>query len=213
MTEKVETVEEEVKKPTTRRTVKKVVEKTPEQLENEKLKKELEEMKKLMAEQAKALEKKPEPKVATRLPNDYLVSVRSITTGRVNYLTREGIPYTWEAMGVVHDLPMSEIRFIRSAKPAFFTNGWLFIEDEEVVNELRLNDVYAPLIGNLDFEKLLIEQPIEKLEKLLTNAPKGVGVSIGYFALQLMREKKLADFNKINLIQKITGLDLKLYME
>lgn len=149
----------------------------------------------------------------TRLDNEHLVQVRSITTARLIYKTREGIPYVWSGFGEIHELPMSELRYMRAAQPAFFTKGWVFIEDEQVVKELRLDNLYSALTGNLDFENLILNKNEKELKKVLENAPKGVGVSIGHFALKLMREKKLSDYNKIGLIEDYTGLDLKLFMD
>lgn len=148
-----------------------------------------------------------------RLDNEHLVQVRSITTARLIYKTREGIPYVWSGFGEIHELPMSELRYMRAAQPAFFTKGWVFIEDEQVVQELRLDNLYSTLTGNLNFENLILNKDEKELKKVLENAPKGVGVSIGHFALKLMREKKLSDYNKIGLIEDYTGLDLKLFMD
>lgn len=200
----------------------KKAEKTVEELALELAKDLAKEMaKELMKEQNETIqelkselkEAKKAPRKQERLDGETYVPVRSMVTGKLGYKTREGIPYTWSEFGSVQELTVAELRFMRAAKPSYFTKGWIFIEDEEVVKELRLDDLYTEVAGNLDLESLILNKSEKEIERVIENSPKGIGTSIGHFALKLIREKKLSDYNKINTIQSLTGLQLKLYMD
>lgn len=204
------------------KTTPKKVEKTVEEMALELAKDLAKEMaKELMKEQNDTIQELKselkEAKNATRkqgrLDGDIYVPVRSMVTGKLGYKTRDGIPYTWHDFGTVQEMSVAELRIMRAAKPGYFTKGWLFLDDEELVKELRLDDLYREVAQNLNFEDLILNKSEKEIERVIENSPSGVGTSIGHFALKLIREKKLSDYNKINTIQRLTGLQLKLYMD
>ena len=82
--------------------------------------------------------------------------------------------------------------------------NYLYIEDEEALNELQLglSDLYS--LTRDDIEKILVEGSLEDLRYFLKKAPKG--------SIELMKEigveKRFADKEKNNLIMELTNYNI-----
>ena len=235
MTEKKETVEEvkETPKKTTtrRRTATKKVEKSPEELAREMAQEMAREMaadiaKEIAKEMVAGVEAKKEDEIkeirealkeakreARERPinGNVLVPVRSLAHGEFVHRTRDGIVYSWEDLGSIQELPMSEIRSIRNSKSGYFTKGYLVIEDEKVAKELNLHSLYEHIDSTEDLVGIL-KLPIEELESTLDSLPEGVVKSLGHYAAELIRKGELNNIKVIKLLQDKTMIDYKMVL-
>ncbi len=161
-------------------------------------------------------EKKKNKEVKTKQVRDLneMVLVRSAANTKIVYVSKKTMGYRvdWNKMGDTHYVALGELFSMKSNSPRYFRDGWLIIEDPEVIEYLGLVDEFKNIIDINNFDGIFDLSP-KKLKEKLTNIPKGMREQIGKRATELIKEEKLDSINKINVIKDVLNFDLDVVME
>lgn len=145
--------------------------------------------------------------------NSELIPVRSVTTGKVVYISkRTGLEYVWGSYGDIIDIEFGELRNMRSSSPRFLEDPLLVVEDDNVANQLRLTELYNKIIEDKEIEKFL-RQPSENIIQKLKDLPKGTKELISDLAVKKVKDGSLYDIRVIKVLEKHLGVELQTLVE
>lgn len=154
--------------------------------------------------------KAPERAKRAQIDPNALVPCRSTTHGELIYISkRSGERIIWEDYDDVQDITMGELKNLHASSPSFINDVLFVIDDEEVVDALKLTKLYETIfdIGNLeDF----FDKEYNELEKLLEKLPKGLQKTVASKAGEMVRNDKLDSRAKIKLIEEKLKVDLQI---
>jgi hypothetical protein len=153
---------------------------------------------------------KVEPKLQKKvqIDRDSLIACYNITSGNLIYISRKnGLQTVWSNYGDVEYIDFAELLTMKASQPKFLNEPWIFVEDEEVVNQLGLKEVYKNIIPVHevdDFFNLNVNQAREILPKL----PKGMKELISDKARKGIQNGELSNLQLIRLLEQELQLDL-----
>lgn len=117
-----------------------------------------------------------------------------------------GTVYRFENFGDVHDIPFSDLKDIVKNKPNFAKEGLYYIANKNAVKKLRLTKEYEHIISNDLFERLLDEKS-DVIIKAYENAPKLQQEQIVSMIDDRLANNKEVDGNVLVKIGKLCGRD------
>jgi hypothetical protein len=150
-------------------------------------------------------------KMRKDIPLNTMVACRNACKNRLVYISRRQMGYevTWENFGSTEWLELSELISLKNSYPRFFKDGWLIIEDPEIIEYLGIEKYYENIINIDDFESIFSVDPKE-LEEKLTELPSGFRDTVIEKARELIAEKKLDSMSRIEVIEKVFNVDLRI---
>ena len=150
----------------------------------------------------------PKPQKKQQIDRDSLISCYNLTSGKLTYISRKtGLQTVWSNYGDVEYIDFAELLTMKASQPKFLNEPWIFVEDEEVVNQLGLKEMYKniiPVDEVDDFFKLNVNKAREILPKL----PKGMKELIGEKARKGIQDGSLSNLQLIRLLEQELHLDL-----
>ena len=142
------------------------------------------------------------------LDRNMLVPVASFVVGTLIYKSdRTGAMYVFKEFGAEDEIELFELQAMRSAYPKFLTAPWLIILDDEVMEYLKLTDLYSKIVKPDQMDRFLKLRP-DKMRSILENAPKGFVDTVLAKVQILIKGNKFDSIERIRVIEDITGADL-----
>lgn len=139
-----------------------------------------------------------------------MIPCRSITVGQ---LFVEGAKtrtlYKWADYGYVEEMDYADLLYdIRSASNSYSNKPCFVIEDPELVSRFpKLEDVYATLYTNGDFEELL-SKDADTIQRIVPTLPKRAQESLKSYAATQIRNGQFDSMNKIRVLDEIFGTNM-----
>lgn len=95
------------------------------------------------------------------IPLDTQICCVSGVVGKLIYESKllQGRVYEWSGYGDEQYLDLAELQSMRNAYPAFFTQNWILIDDEEVLKFLRIASYYPHIRSIEDIEDVFDATP------------------------------------------------------
>lgn len=156
----------------------------------------------------KETEVKPQRKSKKQLDRDELVTCRNTRNGSLIYISKKtGIETVWEGFGATEELTIGELMTMKSSQPAFLKNGWLVIEDEDVLDYLKIKKIEDEYL-DLDDLDAFFEKNVDEMSKALDVFPQGIKETIATHARKLIEEEKLDSNRVIRLLEDKLKIDL-----
>ncbi len=204
------------KKPETVSTSTENVVKTQVEIENELLKTQLEEMKKMI----ESLKVAPAPSVTVQsdslfidesqvaIPANKLVSTMNMRSGSLN-LDANGKRILLRDFGSTQQISFEDLRAVYNTHPVIIEEGWLLIQNIEVVKALYLEDRYEKFVSKKFIEDI-ITLPANEIVTTLTNLTQSLRTTAIDIIIKGISEKnnKFSDLNKIQVISDYIGQDI-----
>lgn len=193
-----------------------IVEKTPTEIENELLKSQLEEMKKLI--ELKKDSEKQESKTPSdslfidesqiAIPSNKLISVMNMASGSLN-LDANGKRILLREFGTTQQISFEDLRAVYNTHPIIIEEGWLLIQSIEVVKALYLEERYENFKSKKFIEDI-ITLSAEEIIKTLDNLTPSLQTTAIDIIIKGLSEKnnKFSDLNKIQVISDFVGQDI-----
>lgn len=154
------------------------------------------------------VETKSVPLKKKQIDRDSLIACFNISSGNLIYVSRKtGLQTVWSNYGDVEYVDFAELLTMKASQPKFLNEPWLFVEDEEVVNQLGLKEVYKniiPVHEVNDFFNLTVDEAKNIIPKL----PKGTKELIGDKARKGVQDGSLNNLQLIRLLEQDLHLDL-----
>lgn len=141
--------------------------------------------------------------------NQY-ITVRNGYPGQLVYTSkRTGERFFWEHYGDEQDMTLMELRNARNTSKKFFDHNW-FVFDEEydwVIDFLGVRAFYNNII-NLEGIDALFKKTPKQIEKELAALTNGQKRTIGYRAMEMIRDKEIDSLAVIDVLEKGLGVAL-----
>lgn len=141
--------------------------------------------------------------------NQY-ITVRNGYPGQLVYTSkRTGEKFFWEHYGDEQDMQLMELRNARNTSKKFFDHNW-FVFDEEydwVIDFLGVRAFYNNII-NLEGIDALFKKTPKQIEKELATLTNGQKRTVGYRAMEMIRDKEIDSLAVIDVLEKGLGVAL-----
>lgn len=141
--------------------------------------------------------------------NQY-ITVRNGYPGQLVYTSkRTGERFFWEHYGDEQDMTLMELRNARNTSKKFFDHNW-FVFDEEydwVIDFLGVRAFYNNII-NLEGIDALFKKTPKQIEKELATLTNGQKRTVGYRAMEMIRDKEIDSLAVIDVLEKGLGVAL-----
>lgn len=143
--------------------------------------------------------------------NNKDVTLTSLTVGELNLSTEgygQGEVYTFSHYGEQQTIPYEDLKKLIKNNKRFIEGGNVFINDEEVVKEQKLVNVYKKLLSYDEIEKIFSEDKntFEKIYKSMTKNQKEALKGIIYDKLD--KDEKSVDMNIVQILNDDMGIDI-----
>jgi len=193
------------------------VEKTQVEIENELLKSQLEEMKKMIQELSdnpKQQQYQQEnnlyvDELQNQIPPNKMIPIISMRTGGLNLHGVNGKLIYLEDFGKTRSVAFEDLMHIHNSMPNVVEEGWFIIQNADAVKTMYLDDKYEKFVSKKILEDI-INLPVDEI----TNTLKGLNESMRTTAVEIIirgiaaRENKFSDLNKIQAISDYIGQDI-----
>ena len=143
------------------------------------------------------------------LPTDTIIPVKSMTFGRLNYISRQnGAQYWWNNIGAVTNMSLGAIIEMNNYNRNYLHQPLVILMDERAVKYFRLKEVYENVakINNL---KTLFKQDINVITRTIEGA---LAVNMRDILIAKVRTMykngALKDINIIRLLERKLQFDL-----
>ena len=136
------------------------------------------------------------------------VPVKSVIDN-VGYTSkRTNIKYKWANKGDIELMTVSEILGMETRSQRFLHTPWLVIEDERVVQALRLTELYD-LIDKVDDVDKLLELSTDEIDRIFNKLPKEYKDNFKDEIYVKVKTRELKDLEIIDALSKILDIDLR----
>lgn len=178
--------------------------------EVEQMRKQMEDMQKLIIQLTGQAFDKPQ-NVQYINDNNKDVTLTSLTVGELNLSTEgygQGEVYTFSHYGEQQAVPYEDLKKLIKNNKRFFEGGNVFINDEEVVKEQKLVNVYKKLLSYEQMEKIFSEDRdvFEEIYKGMTENQKETLKGIIFDKLN--ENEKSVDMNIVQILNEDMGIDI-----
>lgn len=178
--------------------------------EVEQMRKQMEDMQKLIIQLTGQAFDKPQ-NVQYINDNNKDVTLTSLTVGELNLSTEgygQGEVYTFSHYGEQQAVPYDDLKKLIKNNKRFFEGGNVFINDEEVVKEQKLVNVYKKLLSYEQMEKIFSEDKnvFEEIYKEMTENQKETLKGIIFDKLN--ENEKSVDMNIVQILNEDMGIDI-----
>ncbi|OPH61722.1 hypothetical protein BC351_00325 [Paenibacillus ferrarius] len=195
-----------------------VVTKSQVEIENEFLKTQLEEMKK-MIESLKVATTTSETvnsqngslfidESQIAIPSNKLIPVMSMVSGSLN-LDANGKRILFRDFGTTQQISFEDLRAVYNTHPVIIEDGWLLIQNIDVVKALYLENKYENFVSKKFIEDI-ITLPADEIIKTLSNLTQSLRTTAIDIIIKGISERnnKFSDLNKIQVISDYIGQDI-----
>lgn len=139
------------------------------------------------------------------------VTLTSLTVGELNLSTEgygQGEVYTFSHYGEQQTVPYEDLKKLIKNNKHFIEGGNVFINDEEVVKEQKLMNVYKKLLSYEQMEKIFSEDKdtFEKIYQSMTLNQKETLKGIIFDKLN--KNEKSVDMNIVQVLNDDMGIDI-----
>lgn len=144
--------------------------------------------------------------------DDY-VDVMNNTIGTLSYYNpRTTGEWLIEGYGTTDTMQVSDLITMKSSQSKILNEGWLIILDEDVVNYLRLTELYKKIIKPNDLDRVF-GLPDDKMESILQKSPNGIKTLIAQKMIEKIKSGKFDSLNKKKIVEKVLNVKLDDYIE
>lgn len=139
------------------------------------------------------------------------VTLTSLTVGELNLSTEgygQGEVYTFSHYGEQQTVPYEDLKKLIKNNKRFIEGGNVFINDEEVVKEQKLVNVYKKLLSYEQIEKVFSEDKgtFEKIYQSMTQNQKETLKGIIFDKLN--KDEKSVDMNIVQILNDDMNIDI-----
>lgn len=143
--------------------------------------------------------------------NNKDVPVTSLTVGQLNLSTEgygRGAIYTFEQIGEEQVIPYEDLKKIIKNNKSFVEGGNFFINDDEVIKNQRLTNVYKKLLSYDEMQDLFSKDRAA-FEKIFTNMTENQKETLKRIIFEkLEQNEKNVDMNIVQVINEDMNIDI-----
>lgn len=196
--------------------IKSAAKSTVSKKEYDEMKKQLEEMKALMSQVLNSSAEEKKNNTVNNITN-YIgdntkdVFVTSLTVGELNLSTEgygRGEIYTFSNIGEEQSIPLEDLKKIVKNNKKFIDGGNIFINDDEVVKSLKLNNIYKKLLSYDEMQELF-KKDRDAFEKVFVGMTDNQKETLKRIIFEKLKEnEKSVDMNIVQVINDVMDIDI-----
>lgn len=149
-------------------------------------------------------------KVLTIDQND-LIECLSTQSNLIYVSKRTNERFEWENFDDSLNLTMAELIAMKSGQARFLSEGWIIVNDAEAIEYLGLEKTYGNMFDIEDMDTFF-DSDLDEIERILSNVPRGFKGTIAHHARERIQTQELDSRKKIELLEKLLGVDLKIFV-
>ena len=143
--------------------------------------------------------------------NNKDVPVISLTMGQLNLSTEgygNGEVYTFNSIGEEQTIPLEDLRKIIKNNKTFVEGGNVFINDDEVVKNQKLTNIYKKLLSYEEMQSLF-DKDRHAFEKIFSNMTKNQKETFKKIICdKLIKDEKSVDMNIVQIVNDTLNVDI-----
>lgn len=145
---------------------------------------------------------------------DDMIPCRSVTVGELILQSPHDKldMYRWYGIGDVLDVSYQDLKSLKSHRSGFIYNPQFLIEDDDLVEEWGLTEIYGAFYGFDDPDRFFSTKA-SKLKEKLQDAPKGLQEAIKATASQYIKDGRLDSLQTIRVIDEVLGTELMSFVK
>lgn len=138
---------------------------------------------------------------------DEKVAVRSVINN-VGFISRKtGIQYSWAEKGDVETMTVKDILAMETRSKRYLRTPWLVIDDERLIEALRLGELYGLIEKVADIDNL-IDLGVEEISRVFEKLPNEYKKSFRNEIYVKVKTHELKDITIISALSEILDIDL-----
>jgi hypothetical protein len=148
-------------------------------------------------------------KTKPQLPLDMLVEVQNGFNGKLIYKSKKNLGYRviFNNFGDFEYMELSELVAAKNSQPKFFSKNWFLIDDQEVIDYLRVEKYYENSLSSEDISNFF-EMSIDEIKKKIGRISDGQKQSIIYRAQEMVDSGEIDSRKKIEALEEALGVQL-----
>lgn len=149
------------------------------------------------------------PVVRRKFNKDDQILCRSVTVGALTCTSPKDktTTYRWSGYGDTSWVDYQDLLAMYSRKSGFIFNPQFIIEDDQLIEEWKLEDVYSNFYG-FDNPAAFFRLPPAEIKARLNEAPQGLKEAIKSVAAQCVKNGTLDSINVIKAVDTALGTQL-----
>ncbi|MGF6375109.1 hypothetical protein M2140_000143 [Clostridiales Family XIII bacterium PM5-7] len=141
--------------------------------------------------------------------HDELIECKSVRFGHLRYESKKtGNIYEWSNFGDLVMVEYGDLLPLKASKSKFLLEPWFLIEDDELIEEWGLGEIYS-YYNEFDDVEDFLRQDAKTIRKKLPRAPKGYKDLIAQTAGRMLRDGGLDSLASVKVIDDVLNTSLK----
>lgn len=156
-----------------------------------------------------------------KLDDNVSILVASNIFGELVYINHKtGDKYTWQNMGDIQSLYVSDIRAMKSNQRKFLEENWIVItgiaDTSDIYDDVDLNDIYEALQISSYYKEFLCPSnlndvfnwSVDEIRKKVSKMPTSTKETIAIRANELIKDGILDSIKKVKVLEEVIGCEL-----
>lgn len=150
----------------------------------------------------------PKRRVKKQIERNALIPCRSIVYGGLTFKSKKtGAVIVWENYGIVEDVEYQDLQGMKASGSRFLKEPWIIPEDEEVIDALKLREIYDEIVDLEDLEGFF-KQSFAQIQESIGKIPDGMKELLKSKAVEMIKKEELNDLRIVKLIDRELNCDL-----
>lgn len=146
-------------------------------------------------------------KSRAQFDNDRLVPIISATNSNVFYSSlKSGYSFDLQHMGDYDEIPFGELVQMNNRHPRYLKYPFIILLDEEIADHFKLD--YTNVFQDEEELDAYLDLSPERIEKTFDKLSKSSKKLLVSHVSKKIKNNESIDLRKVNVLEKITGLDL-----
>ncbi len=148
----------------------------------------------------------PSRRAAPVIPASEEILVHNGYYGALTYKSkRNGIPLMFKEFGDSDYIQFGELQTMRSTQPKFFSENWILIDDQEVIDALGVGRYYENALTLADFDTIF-DRPIKELKAIVPKLSKSQKQVLFAMAKDRIERGEIDSKRKVQALEELFGV-------
>ncbi len=162
------------------------------------------------AKKSGAAQSAPSRRSAPTIAPNEEVLVQNGFLGTLTYISkRNGTPLMFNQFGDSDYISFGELQTMRSTQPAFFSNNWILIDDDEILNALGVMKYYENSMKCVEDFYDFFNKPLKQFKAILGKLPSSQKSVLYAIAKEKIANGEIDSLKKIDALEEAFGVSFK----
>lgn len=149
----------------------------------------------------------PSRRATPTIPANEEILVYNGYYGMLTYKSkRNGTPLLFTAFGDSDYIPFGELQTMRSTQPKFFSENWILIADDEVIEALGVGKYYKNSLRSIEEFEEVFSKPIKQLKTIISQLPRSQKEALFCIARDKVQSGEIDSKKTIQALEEAFGV-------